>query len=77
MILNQMTNLKMIFHVVVSFYELVKIWNLLHFTAEFWNGQFGEVGDAVVDDAVEDECSCTGDEVGDGVKDDGFMQSGG
>lgn len=72
MILNQMTNLKMIFHVVVSSYELVKIWNLLQFTAEFWNGQFGEVGDA-----VEDECSCTGDEVGDGVKDDGFMQSGG
>ena len=37
--LNQMTNLNMIFHVVVSVYRLVKIWNLPQFPAEFRNGQ--------------------------------------
>ena len=39
-----------------------------------------EVGDAVVDAAVEDKCSCADDVVGEfgsGVKDDGFMQSAG
>ena len=36
-ILTQMTNLDMIFHVVVSVYRLVKIWNSLQFPAEFRN----------------------------------------
>ena len=35
--LGQMTNLNMFFHVVVSVYWLVKIWNLPQFPAEFWN----------------------------------------
>ena len=37
-ILGQMTNLNMIFHVVVSVYRLVKIWNSPQFPAEFRNG---------------------------------------
>ena len=36
--LGQMTNLNMIFHVVVSVYRLVKIWNSPQFPAEFRNG---------------------------------------
>ena len=32
--LNQITNLNTIFHVVVSVYRLVKIWNLPQFPAE-------------------------------------------
>ena len=36
---GQMTNLNMIFHVVVSVYRLVKIWNSPHFPDEFRNGQ--------------------------------------
>ena len=36
-ILTQMTNLDMIFHVVVSVYRLVKIWNSPQFPAEFRN----------------------------------------
>ena len=38
-ILGQMTNLNMIFHVVVSVYRLVEIWNSPQFPAEFRNGQ--------------------------------------
>ena len=38
-ILGQMTNLNMIFHVVVSVYRLVKIWISPQFPAEFPNGQ--------------------------------------
>ena len=38
-ILGQMTNLNMIFHVVVSGYRLIKIWNSLQFPTEFQNGQ--------------------------------------
>ena len=34
-ILGQMTNLNMVFHVVVSVHQLVKIWNLSQFPAEF------------------------------------------
>ena len=36
--LGQMTNLNMIFHLVVSVYRLVKIWNSPQFSAEFRNG---------------------------------------
>lgn len=36
----------------------------------------GEIGDGMVDDAVEDEGSCADDLVGD-VEDDGLMQSAG
>ena len=39
-ILGQMTNLNMIFHVVVSVYRLVKIWNSPQSPAEFRNGLF-------------------------------------
>ena len=39
-ILGQMTNLNMIFHMVVSNYRLVKTWNSPQFSAEFWNRQF-------------------------------------
>ena len=39
-ILGQMTNLNMIFHVVVSVYRLVKIWNSPQFPDEFRNGQY-------------------------------------
>ena len=38
-ILGQMTNLNMIFHVVVSVYRSVKIWNSPQFPDEFRNGQ--------------------------------------
>ena len=38
-ILGQMTNLNMIFHVVVSVYRLVKTWNSPQFPAEFRKGQ--------------------------------------
>ena len=34
-----MTNLNMIFHVVVSVWKLVKIWNSPQFPDEFQNGQ--------------------------------------
>ena len=37
-ILGQMTNLNMIFHVVMSDYRLVKIWNSPQFPDEFRNG---------------------------------------
>ena len=40
-ILGQMINLDMIFHVVVSGYRLVKIWNSPQFPVEFQNGLFG------------------------------------
>ena len=36
--LGQLTSLNMIFHVVVSVYRLVKIWNSPQFPAEFRNG---------------------------------------
>ena len=36
--LSQMTNLNMIFHVVVSDYRLVKIWNSPRLPDEFQNG---------------------------------------
>ena len=36
-IVGQMTNLNMIFHVVVSLYRLFKIWNSPQFPAEFRN----------------------------------------
>ena len=39
-ILGQMTNLNVIFHLMVSVYWFVKIWKLAPFPAEFWNGQF-------------------------------------
>ena len=43
-ILVQMTNMDMIFHVVVSVYRFVKIWNSPQFAAEFRNGQYrGEI----------------------------------
>ena len=42
-ILCQMTNLYMIFHVLVSVYRLVKIWNSPQFPAEFRNGQYWAV----------------------------------
>ena len=38
-ILCQMTNLNMIFHVVMSVYRLVKIWNSRQLPDEFRNGQ--------------------------------------
>ena len=38
-ILNLVTNLNMIFFVVVSVYRFVKIWNSPQFPAEFRNGQ--------------------------------------
>ena len=38
-ILGPMTSLNIIFHVVVSVYRLVKIWNSPQFPAEFWNSQ--------------------------------------
>ena len=34
-----MTNLNTIFHVVVSVYQLIEIWNSTQFPAEFPNGQ--------------------------------------
>ena len=37
-ILGQMTNLNMIFHVVVSVYRFVKIWNSSQFPDEVRNG---------------------------------------
>ena len=37
-VLGQMTNLNVIFHVVVSVYRLVKIWNSPQFPDEFRNG---------------------------------------
>ena len=40
-IFGQMTNVNMIFHVMVSDYRLVKIWNSPQFPAEFRNGQSG------------------------------------
>ena len=40
--LGQRTNLDMIFHVVVSVYRLVKIWNSPQFPAEFWNSLLGQ-----------------------------------
>ena len=40
-ILGKMTNLNMIFHVVVSVYRLVKIWNSPQFPTEFGNGPIG------------------------------------
>ena len=39
-LLGQMTNLNMIFHVVVSVYRLVKILNSPQFPDEFRNGQY-------------------------------------
>ena len=39
-IVGQLTNLNMIFHVAVSVYRLVKIWNSPQFPPEFPNGQF-------------------------------------
>ena len=39
-ILGQMTNLNMIFHVVVSVYRLVKLWNSPQFPDELRNGQY-------------------------------------
>ena len=39
-ILGQMINLDMIFHVVVSVYRLVKTWNSLQFPVEFRNGLY-------------------------------------
>ena len=38
--LGQMTNLNMIFHVVVSVYWSVKIWNLPQFPVQFQNGYY-------------------------------------
>ena len=38
--LGQMTNVNMIFHMVVSVYRLVKIWNSPQFPDEFRNGLF-------------------------------------
>ena len=35
-----MTNLNMIFYVVVQVYQFVKIWNLPQLPAEFQNGQW-------------------------------------
>ena len=40
-ILGQMTNLNMIFYVVVLVYRLVKIWNSPQFPDEFRNGHLG------------------------------------
>ena len=37
-ILDQTINLDMIFHVLVSVYRWVKIWNSPQFPVEFWNG---------------------------------------
>ena len=37
--LGQMTTLNVIFHVVVSIYRLVKIWNSPQFPVQFRNGQ--------------------------------------
>ena len=42
-ILGEMTNLNMIFHVVVSDYRLVKIWNSPQVPAELRNGQYPEL----------------------------------
>ena len=39
-ILGPMTNLNMIFHVVVSVYRFAKIWNSPQFPAQLWNGQY-------------------------------------
>ena len=38
-ILGQMTNLNMIFHVVVSVYRFAKIWNSPQFPVQLRNGQ--------------------------------------
>ena len=48
-ILGQMTNLNIIFHVVVSGYRFAKIWNSLQFPAEFRNGQCLDHGKAIFD----------------------------
>ena len=45
---GQMTNLNMIFHVVVSVYWLVKIWNSPQFPAEFRNGLLNQHSSGVV-----------------------------
>ena len=42
-ILGQMTNLNMIFYLVVSVYRLVKIWNSPQFPDEFRNSATGSV----------------------------------
>ena len=39
-ILGQMTNLNMIFHVVVSVYRFTKIWNSPQFPVQLRNGQY-------------------------------------
>ena len=39
-IVGQMTNLNMVFHVVVSVYRLVQLWNSPQFPDELWNGQY-------------------------------------
>ena len=43
-ILGQMTNLNMIFHVLVSVYRFVKTWNSPQFPAEFRNSQLDSKG---------------------------------
>ena len=42
-VLGQMSNLNISFHVVVSVYRFVKIWNSPQFPAEFRNGQLSEL----------------------------------
>ena len=44
-IFGEMTNLNMIFYVVVSVYWLVKTWNWPQFPAEFRNGQLVFAGE--------------------------------
>ena len=41
--LGQMTTLNVIFHVAVSIYRLVNIWNSPQFPARFRNGQFSNI----------------------------------
>ena len=60
-VLDQMINLNMIFHVVVSVYWLVKTWNSPQFNNEFRNGQFALIAlqedlpiDLVTSDIVRD-----------------------
>ena len=45
-ILGQMINLNMIFHVVVSVYQFAKIWNSPQFPAQFRNGQLLALNDS-------------------------------
>ena len=50
--LDQITSLNVIFHVVVSVYRFVKIWNSPQFPAQFRNGLWGPGYESFVQDHV-------------------------